>query len=225
VADLVTGRRVAAVLVAAAVAVLGWAATPKSSAPPAVAPAAVSAGTAAAALDQLPVKGRAPKTGYSRSQFGKGWSDPDGNGCDARRDVLARQAVGEPVRRGKAQCVFTADIVDPYSGTVIPSTTADVDHVVALGDAWVKGAQQLDSTRREALANDPLNLLAVAASLNRQKSDSDAASWLPPAKSARCGYVARQVAVKMRYGLWVTPAERDAIARVLAGCPGDPLPT
>ncbi|MGZ4555001.1 MAG: HNH endonuclease family protein, partial [Mycobacteriaceae bacterium] len=85
-------------------------------------------------------------------------------------------------------------------------------------------AQQLDTARRTALANDPLNLLAVDGPLNTQKSDSDAASWLPPNKSFRCTYVARQVAVKSAYALWVTQAEHDAITTVLQSCPRQLLP-
>lgn len=189
------------------------------------APVVLPASTATSALATLPVKGKAAKTGYARSQFGTGWKDPDGNGCDARRDVLARQAVGTPVRAGAHHCVLTAIILDPYTGNQIPSTGADVDHVVALGDAWVTGAQQIGAPRREAIANDPLNLLAVTASVNRQKGDSDAAGWLPPLKTYRCSYVARQIAVKVRYKLWVTRPEHDAIAGVLATCPGQPLPT
>lgn len=122
-------------------------------------------------------------------------------------------------------CVLTAVVHDPYSGTDIASTGADVDHVVALADAWQTGAQQLDQPRREALANDPTNLVATAEGLNRSKGDKNAASWLPPEKGYRCAFVARQVAVKQRYGLWVVPAERDAIARVLAACPGESLPS
>lgn len=53
---------------------------------------------------------------------------------------------------------------------------------------------------------------------NQQKSDGDAATWLPPNKSYRCDYVARQISVKSSYGLWVTRAEHDAMARVLADC-------
>lgn len=188
------------------------------------APSPPTAGSALAALAQLPVKGRAPKTGYTRAQFGTGWKDPDGNGCDARRDVLARQAVGTPVRAGAHNCVLTATILDPYTDKQIPSSGADVDHVVALGDAWQKGAQQIGAAQREALANDPLNLLAVTASVNRSKGDADSATWLPPVKAYRCPYVARQVAVKVKYRLWVTTAEHDAIAGVLAGCLGQELP-
>ena len=102
------------------------------------------------------------------------------------------------------------------------SELVQIDHVVALSDAWQKGAQQLDPAARERFANDPLNLLAVDGTANRQKSDGDAATWLPPRKGFRCDYVARQVSVKAAYGLWVTAAERDAIARVLATCPDQP---
>ena len=99
-----------------------------------------------------------------------------------------------------------------------------IDHVVALSDAWQKGAQGWDGPTRTAFANDPLNLLAVDGFLNQQKGDGDAATWLPPDRAYRCAYVARQVAVKRDYGLWMTAAERDAIAGVLAGCPDEPLP-
>jgi hypothetical protein len=104
---------------------------------------------------------------------------------------------------------------------VAPSTSDDVqiDHVVALSNAWQTGAQALDVYQRELIATDPLNLLAVNGPTNQSKGDGDAATWLPPAKGYRCAYVARQVAVKTRYKLWVTPAERDAIARVLTDCP------
>jgi predicted component of type VI protein secretion system len=78
--------------------------------------------------------------------------------------------------------------------------------------------------RREAFANDPLNLLAVNGPLNEQKGDGDAATWLPPNKAFRCACVARQVAVKARYAAWVTPAEESAIATVLGACPGEPAP-
>jgi hypothetical protein len=105
-------------------------------------------------------------------------------------------------------------------------TSADVqiDHVVALSDAWQKGAQQLDTDTRERFANDPLNLMATDGSVNQSKGDGDAATWLPPARDFRCAYVARQVAVKAKYQLWATAAERDAIARVLSDCPGQELP-
>lgn len=210
-----------------------------SGVPTAVAPgtpgptaAAAPPSPAAAALAKLPVKGRAPKTGYSRDQFGPAWADTDRNGCDQRNQVLGRDLVDVAYRPAARPCVvLRGTLHDPYSGDTIAftrgqstSATVQIDHVVALSDAWQTGAQQLDGTTKELLATDLLNLLAVKGVLNQSKSDGDAATWLPPAKGYRCAYVARQVAVKTRYKLWVTPAERDAIARVLASCPGQPLP-
>ncbi|WP_432507670.1 GmrSD restriction endonuclease domain-containing protein [Kineococcus arenarius] len=184
-------------------------------------------------LDTLEVKGRAPKTGYSREAFGDGWVDTDRNGCDTRNDVLARDLDAEMFKPGTRDCVVaTGTLADPYSGTTIAFTRGEdtssdvqIDHVVALSDAWQKGAQQWDTTKRIAFANDGLELLAVDGPLNGQKGDGDAATWLPPHRAYRCTYVARQVAIKATWGLWITPAEKDAIATVLATCPDQPVPT
>lgn len=188
--------------------------------------------SALAALAALEVKGRAPRTGYDRDLFGSGWVDTDRNGCDTRNDVLARDLTDETFKPGTRDCVvLTGTLADPYSGATIAfrrgqdtSDDVQIDHVVALSDAWQKGAQQWDTPRREAFANDPLNLLAVDGPLNMQKGDGDAATWLPPATSFRCAYVARQVAVKVRYGAWVTAAEKNTMATVLDSCPAEPLP-
>ena len=182
-------------------------------------------GTAAAALAKLPVKGRAPKTGYSRGQFGDGWIDS--GGCDTRDRILTRDLTAKAYLD---DCrVESGTLADPYTGERVHYTRGgasevDVDHVVALSDAWQKGAQQWAPATRVAFANDPLELLAVNAHTNRAKGDGDAATWLPPNKPFRCAYVARQVAVKTKYKLWVTQAEKDAIGRVLATCPGEKLP-
>jgi hypothetical protein len=193
--------------------------------------AAAPPGSALAALAAVEVRGRAPRTGYEREEFGDGWVDTDRNGCDTRNDVLARDLTGEAFRRGSDCVVVSGTLEDPYSGRTIEfrrgedtSDDVQIDHVVALSDAWQKGAQRWDADRRTAFANDPLNLLAVDGPLNMQKGDGDTATWLPPNTSYRCDYVARQVAVKSGYGLWVTRAERNAAATVLAGCPGEPLP-
>lgn len=190
-----------------------------------------ASGAAAEALAALPVKGRAPRTGYSRDQFGEAWADVDGDGCDQRNQILARDLVDERFVRGSTCVVSSGQLIDPYTGATLPfrrgpKTSADVqiDHIVALSNAWQTGAQQLSRRDRERLANDPLNLVATIGQLNQSKGDGDAATWLPPAGGYRCPFVARQVAVKARYGLWVTPAERDAILRVLGNCPGQPLP-
>ena len=192
-----------------------------------------AAGSAASALASLPVKGRAPKTGYDRLKFGPAWADVDRNGCDTRNDVLKRDLQGETFKPNTHDCVvLTGSLTDPYTGKKIAfsrgqgtSDDVQIDHVVALSDAWQKGAQQLDDAARRSLANDPLNLMAVDGPTNQGKGDGDAATWLPPNKPFRCKYVARQIAVKAKYRLYVTQAERDAITGVLGGCPGEPLPT
>ena len=197
------------------------------------APSGTSAGSAAALLSRLPVKGRAPKTGYSRDRFGQAWADTDRNGCDTRNDVLRRDLDDDVIKPRTHGCVVLSGILaDPYSGTTMsfrrgPSTSIEVqiDHVVALSDAWQTGAFAWISRKLLAFANDPLELLAVDGVLNEQKSDADAASWLPPNKAYRCAYVARQVAVKAKYGLWVTSPERDAMARILTGCPAQQAPS
>lgn len=182
---------------------------------------------ATSALDGLPVKGRAPKTDYSREQFGAGWATIQG--CDTRNIILHRDMTDTQV--DEACHVIAGLLRDPYTGKDIQfvrgSGTSDdvqIDHVVALSDAWQKGAQLLSREMRVELANDPLELLAVDGPANQQKSDGDAATWLPTYKPFRCQYVARQISVKQKYGLWVTEAERDAIKNVLSSCPSQRLP-
>lgn len=184
-----------------------------------------------AQLDALAVKGRAPKTGYDRDLFGQRWSDDvpvtlGHNGCDTRNDILRRDLVDVVIKPNTNDCVaLSGTLHDPFTGATIPfqrgsatSSAVQIDHIVAMSDAWQKGAQGLDEDARRAFANDPLNLLAVDGPSNQRKGDGDAATWLPPNSAFRCQYVARQIAVKHRYGLWVTPAERDALDRWLGTC-------
>ena len=180
------------------------------------------------ALNKLEVKGRAAKTGYTRSQFPH-WSDPDRNGCDARNDTLKRDLTNITFKAGTRDCkVIAGQLLDPFSGKVLTFSTTkvviDIDHVVALSNAWQTGAAYFDKNTRLLIANDPINLLAVDAKLNRQKGDGDAATWLPPNKSFRCEYVARQVAVKSKYKLWVTEPEKVAITKILINCVDQKLP-
>ena len=186
-------------------------------------------GEALRALAKLPIKGRAPKTGYSREMFSDDWDYY--NGCDVRNRILARDLAQYNYRSGSNCIIETGVLEDPFTGQVIAfvrgvrtSLDVQIDHVVSLSDAWQKGAQQLSSYQRFMIYSDPLNLLAVWGPANSQKSDSDAASWLPSNKSFRCSFVARQIAVKVKYQLWVTQAEHDSMARVLATCPKRGLP-
>lgn len=199
-----------------------------------IAPATAVADTAAdtlAKLDTVAIKGRAPKTGYDRDLFGERWTDDVAveygrNGCDTRNDILRRDLVDVVSRPGSNGCAVLSGVLnDPYTGNVVeflrgPGTSAEVqiDHVVALSDAWQKGAQQWDEFTRRNFGNDPLNLQSTIGRVNQEKGDGDAATWLPPNVSYRCAYVTRIVDIKAAYGLWVTPAEHDAIARVLSGC-------
>jgi hypothetical protein len=188
--------------------------------------------TAVDVVEMLAVKGRAPKTGYARDQFGTAWKDVDRNGCDTRNDILNRDLTSISYKVNSEDCVVLTGILqDPYSGEVInflrgvtTSSDVQIDHVVALSNAWQTGAFKLSVEKRTAFANDPLNLLAVKGRLNSQKGDGDAATWLPPKKSYRCSYVARQVAVKYKYGLWLTAPEKDAILKLLQPCPGQLIP-
>jgi hypothetical protein len=220
-------RLVALLLAPAALAAGCAAAGPVgTSSPPA--PVHARSGSALAAVSHLTVKGRAPKTGYRRDQFGDGWASVDG--CDTRDRILARDLRAKRFRSATRRCVvLSGRLADPYTSTTIifargGASEVDIDHVVALGDAWQKGAWRWPYGERVAFANDPLNLLAVDAAANRQKGDGDTATWLPANKSFRCAYVARQVSVKLKYALSVTAAERDAMRRVLGRCPTERLP-
>ncbi|MGW0037326.1 GmrSD restriction endonuclease domain-containing protein [Gordonia sp. NPDC003376] len=229
---LVGGIAAAAVL--AGPAVVG--STPAHAAP------AANATSALSDLESLPVKGRAPKTGYDRAQFGQAWSDDvtvtgGHNGCDTRNDILRRDLTAITLKPGTRDCVVASGTLnDPYTGQTIQfvrgsstSSAVQIDHVVALSDAWQKGAQQWSADKRRDFANDPANLLAVSGPANQQKGAGDAATWLPANKSYRCTYVSQQVSVKKTYGLWVTQAEKDAIRGILSSCgaivtPQQPVP-
>lgn len=214
-------RRIATTLLLVALVVAGLVAQDPGSWLPAAQPSSQVGQETKQRLDSLAVKGRAPKTGYARAQFGDGWEKTAG--CDTRNIILARDLRGEAV--GSECKVMSGTLHDPYTGKTIEfrrgsgtSTLVQIDHVVALSDAWQKGAQSLAYAHRVAFANDPLNLLAVDGPANQQKSDGDAATWLPPNKAFRCQYVERQVKVKQKYALWVTAAEKTAMERVLGVC-------
>lgn len=167
---------------------------------------------------------------YDRQAFGQRWADTDHNGCDTRNDILARDLARPTFKPGTRDCVvLTGTLAEPYTGTTIQfqrgdksSALVQIDHVVALADAWRSGAWQWDAQRRQEFANDPENLLAVDGAANEDKSASSADQWLPPNVAFRCDYVKRQIAVKYAYGLSVTQAEQDAIATQLTTCSNDP---
>ncbi len=228
-------RRFIVIIILALIAIGGSAFNATQSSPSTTSPAPDRQATnptsslASDRLETLAIKGRAPKTGYTREQFGAGWADI--GGCDMRNFILKRDMTSV-VTKSDTDCTVESGVLnDPYTGKTISftrgaetSSAVQIDHVVALSDDWQKGAQNWDVSKRTQLYNDPLNLLAVDGPTNTKKGDGDAATWLPPNKDYRCQYVARQVAVKSKYGLWVTQAEHDAIAKVLQTCPDQVLP-
>lgn len=163
-----------------------------------------------------------PPEKYNRvEQFGPAWKDVDHNGCDTRNDILARDLTVQEMRNS---CVITAgQLADPYSGEQIDFRKKDaskvqIDHVVALENAWQSGAYKLTQEDREALANDPDNLLAVNGHDNMAKGSKSADQWMPPNTAYACTYASKQVQIKSRYALTVTSSEKQALADALATC-------
>lgn len=168
---------------------------------------------------------------YQRQAFGYQTVDADGDGCFIREEILARDLTAVHFSQGSTCQVKSGILKDPYTGTTIhfvrgarTSSKVQIDHVVALHDAWRSGASQWDSAKLLAYGNDPYNLLAVQGAANEEKSDASAAYWLPSNRGFRCAYVARQIGVKAKYGLSVSQREKEAMTRVLQGCPGQTIP-
>ncbi|WP_270240511.1 HNH endonuclease family protein [Rothia kristinae] len=177
-------------------------------------------------LAAIPVREKTTSPAYRREAFGQAWADTDRNGCDTRNDILARDLTQVSYKNAQRCAVAGGLLADPYTGRQIAFTAGarsrqvQIDHVVALADAWASGASAWEPRRRTEYANDPENLLAVDGPANEDKGAQDAASWLPPQDGYRCAYAARQIRVKAKYGLSVSPPERAALLEVLGDCPG-----
>lgn len=186
----------------------------------------------AGALQSLPITDEAVKKTqeniprYKRDKFGARWADVNHTGCDTRNEILARDMTQVIYKPGTHDCVvLSGSLDDPYTGETIlfergqgTSEKVQIDHVVALKDAWVSGAWRWEDSQRLEFANDPLNLLAVDGSANQEKSDLSADGWLPANKSYLCDFAVRQVAVKKKWELSVTQDEKRALADVLSKC-------
>jgi hypothetical protein len=192
-------------------------------APASTAPDAASAGAGPSALlDRLAVGPEQDAATYRRAAFGRRWADVDGNGCSTRDDVLARDL--EQVRR-RGRCVVVAGtFTDVYTGATgrFEKARADlvqIDHVVALAEAWRSGASTWTEDRRLRYANDPTVLVVTTRAVNSGKGDQDAGTWAPADRSRACRFARMVVEIKTAYGLSVDPRERAGLRSDLAGCP------
>jgi competence ComEA-like helix-hairpin-helix protein len=172
-------------------------------------------------LGALTVAAEGSRNGYDRSLFSH-WRDTNGSGCDARQDTLARQAIGFPQVDLFDSCVIVeGDWYSIYDGVSYSGAPVEmqIDHVVALAEAWESGAWAWDEATRRAFANDPAHLVAVSSSSNASKAALDLAEWRP-VRSAWCVTATITAQVKAAYGLRVDPAEYEAIAEMLGACGG-----
>ncbi|NKS71702.1 DUF1524 domain-containing protein [Rhodococcus hoagii] len=193
-----------------------------------------------ATIDRIPVAAAGAMTGYSRAKFphwkyateALGWTR-DVGACDGREAALWRD--GKNLRwTDQSRCQFIAapggGWTDPY-GTIDRKTGAlnaplqssdpskfDIDHIVAIADAWRSGASTWTNDQRQALANDATNLVVASATANRSKGDQGPATYLPPNPSGRCNYVQAYATVKDKYHLAITAADRDALIAAANKC-------
>ncbi len=174
-------------------------------------------GSMVQAIDHVPVATE-DRTGYDRDLF-RHWVDADGDGCDTRAEVLIAEAEDAPTV-GSSCSLSGGRWYSYYDGVSQTSASAlDVDHMVALAEAWDSGANSWAASRREAYANDlgdSHSLVGVTAALNRSKGDQDVAEWLPPIN--HCRYVKDWLTAKIRWGLSQDSAEQAALEDVVAGC-------
>jgi len=163
-------------------------------------------------------------SGYVRALF-EHWRDIDGDGCDSRQQVLKRDSVTLPQVDPYSCKVIAGDWVSPYDGARWSDPTdIDIDHVVALKEAWDSGAWAWSSATRKAYANDTSDkrtLLAVTDNVNQRKSDKDPSNWTPPLKSYLCTYLGNWISVKARWNLSMDKSEWGRIKNLLnSSCAG-----
>ena len=180
-------------------------------------PTPPSAGQATTMLNALTVAAPGSLDGYDRDLFPH-WINQSGN-CDTREVVLQRDGTGVAVdgscqpTSGQWYSVYDAIWVGD-------SSDIDIDHIVPLAEAWRSGASGWSTAQRQGFANDLsiAQLIAVSASSNRSKGDSDPAEWTPPNQSTWCIYAREWIWVKHSYGLKVDSAEKGALQSLLGGC-------
>ncbi|MPV51031.1 DUF1524 domain-containing protein [Pseudactinotalea sp. HY160] len=184
----------------------------------------IDATEAADRFEQITIEGLQPITYDREGQFGRAWMDVDGNGCDTRNDILARDLTS--ITLDDDDCtVLTGTLLDPYTGKTIDfergvrtSSKVQIDHIVPLHRAAQSGALDWDQDTREAFANDPINLIASDGPANMSKGDRGPGDWLPANEAFHCDYVAAYVSVIDTYDLAMPAGDARAAQEVLATC-------
>ena len=174
-----------------------------------------------AALDLITVE-REHGDGYERALF-EHWIDADGDGCDTRQEVLSSEALTP----GQGTCgIIAATWYSPFDdGEYVDPSELEIDHLVALKEAWDSGAWAWTADHRRAFANDldhPEALVAVVSHQNQAKSDKDPSNWMPANEDAWCGYAADWVRVKVAWGLSMDESEAGRLRNVLEHCGPEP---
>lgn len=206
----------------------GNTATPTSEATPTGAPTPTVSTGDFQGLDALSIAEPDDRGDYYRTQdFGAAWSyDFDGNFCDTRDDILARDMTDVTYTDPSDQCqVQTGTLNDPYTGKVIDFTrgvgtsmAVQIDHLIPLKYVWTHGARDWTQEKREQIANDPENLYAVDGPTNGSKSDRGPSEFMPPNEAFHCTYATGFVKVATKYQLSITSADHDALQTALATC-------
>lgn len=177
----------------------------------------------AARLATLEIREPGAERDYDRKAFGPAWEDVDGNGCDTRNDILARDLSRDEL--DDDGCTLLSGVLkDPYTGKVIDfvrskgGSQIDIDHMIPLGAAWEAGASEWTDEKRLQYANDPLVLLAVDAGANRSKSDQTISEWVPTNEAVACQYGASWVMIADEYGLSISPADHEVLTGLVEKC-------
>jgi hypothetical protein len=188
--------------------------------PPPIEPTTTAAaGTVATGLLAGVVVEKEHPAGYDRALFGYP-ADLDGDQCDTRSEVLQRDSI-TPAQVDPYGCTVVAgDWLSTYDGLAFATPgDLEIDHVVALKEAWDSGAWAWTTQTLIAYANDlsdTRTLRAVSVSTNRSKGDRDPSNWLPPDPTDVCSYITDWVSIKARWGLSMDSSEAGRINNLLA---------
>jgi hypothetical protein len=202
-------------------------ATSPPSSPPSSPPTTVPGSMLALdVLATIPVEREHPD-GYDRDRFRYG-DTVDPLGCRTRALVLKRDSLTPAQVDAGACTVVAGDWYSRYDGLAWSDPAElEIDHVVALKEAWDSGAWAWDDARLTAFGNDvddARSLVAVTGAENTAKSDKDPSNWIPPNADAVCAYVADWTAIKARWGLSMDESEFGRIRNLLIDrCPGQTI--